>query len=70
MVLMSFCIKRCNKSNKGGAFICESHYRCGAYSIAAFIRVTALNRSFTVTAQPQGKSERFILSLGKLTLIS
>ena len=24
MVLMSFCIKRRNKSNKGGAFICKS----------------------------------------------
>ena len=73
MVLMSFCIKRRNKSNKGGAFICKSIQRYGAYSVAAFIRVAALNRSFKVTAHllgKKGKNERFILSLGKLTLIS
>ena len=58
MVLMSFCIKRRNKSNKGGAFICKSIYRSGAYSVAAFIRVAALNRSFTVTAHFLGKKEK------------
>ena len=70
---MSFYIKRCNKSNKGGAFICKSNQRCGAYSVAAFIRIATLNRSFAVTAHllgKKGKNERFILLLGKLTLIS
>ena len=70
MVLIFFYIKR---RNKGGAFICKSNQRCGAYSVAAFIRLAVLNRSFTVTALvlgKKGKNERFILSLGKLTLIS
>ena len=48
MVLMSFYIKRRNKSNKG----------CAAYSVAAFIRVAALNRSFTVTVHLLGKKEK------------
>ena len=70
MVLISIYMKR---RNKGGAFICKSNQRCGAYFVAAFIRVAVLNRSFTVTAHllgKKGKNERFILSLGKLTLIS
>ena len=45
---MSFYIKRRNKSNKG----------CAAYSVAAFIRVAALNRSFTVTVHLLGKKEK------------
>ena len=47
MVLISFYIK---SRNKGGAFICKSNLRCGAYSRAAFIREAAPNRSFTVTS--------------------
>ena len=58
MVLMSFYIKRRNKSNKGGAFICKSNQHCDAYSVAAIIRVAVLNRSFTVTAHLLGKKER------------
>ena len=58
MVLMSFYIKRRNKSNKGRAFICKSNQRCGAYSVAAFIRVAALNRSFMVTAHLIGRKEK------------
>ena len=58
MVLMSFYIMLPNKSNKGGAFICKSNLCFGAYSVAVFIRVAALNRSFTVTAHLLRKKEK------------
>ena len=36
----------------------KSNERCGTYSRAAFIRVTARNRSFTVTTLLLGKKKK------------
>ena len=59
MVLISLYIKR---SNKGGAFIAPRRViKSGAYSIAAFIPVAALNRSFTVSVVLNNKTGPLVL---------